>query len=542
AVAMGTSGPVVGAGEVAAFSGMQEADRLREQGVDQATREKAGLAVGIGSGASMLLPMSGASALVRFGKGAVGGGASYVAQTEAEKLILQHGGYPQLASQLDPLDPTGLLISAGVPGVMGAAFGHGAPAKAPLPDGISSDHSAAAAAQRIDTDIAAVQRELARKDVTPEQTQILQAELERLQGERQAPAVRDALAADPNLEAAARVQQTARAMDAARLTADDDLAGLERHQRALETAADQLGAGEAVDVMPVFGDALFDSMRDSRALADRIDYLEERRAQLLGDAGNELAPGEATALRQQITDLQSQLTDVSDAAVKARAKELQGQNVSYKQATKAAQRELTERLTDQQATIDRLQQRLDQHAAAAQANERISLIDRDLAAAHERADGVPGPKTSPRRLSIAVANALREMQAETPRTRPNPEAFHAARAEGEAAKAGAAGEGGAGAAPAGETNAPIPATKPAASETPVGRAASPAAAGPSDAHLEATVGALDQDMLVHMDGMEKPVRLGDLMESLREEAAHSTRDAQLLEVAAQCAISLGAAG
>lgn len=529
-VAMTTSGPVIGAGEVGALAGMQEADKLREEGVDRATREKAGLAVGVGTGASMLLPMSGASWWIRGAKGAAGGAATYAAQTQAEKMILQQGGYNQLASQYDPLDPVGLTLSAAVPGVLGATLGHAAPSKVPMPDGISSDHSAAAAAQRIDNDIAAVQREMARKGVTPEQAQILQQELDRLHGERNGPAIREAMAADPSLEPAARVQQTARAMDSARLTPDDDLAGLERHQRALETAADQMGAGEPVDVMPVFGDSLFDSMRQSRALADRIDFLEERRAQLLGDAGNLLEPGEASALRQQIVDLKSQLTDAGEAAVKARAKELQGENVSYKQATKLAQRELTERLGDQQATIDRLQQRLDQHAAAAQASEHIGLLDHDLAAARERADGVAGPKTSPRRLSIAVANALREMQEKAPRSRPNPEAFHTARAEAEAAKAG---EGGAA---AGETNSTPPA------EAPAGRAAPEPAAGPSDAHLEAAVAGLDQDMLVHMDGMEQPVRLGDLMESLREQAAHEGRDAQLLEVAAQCAISFGTAG
>lgn len=536
-VAMSTSGPLLGAGEVGAVAGMQEADRLGEQGVDQRTRMQAGAVAGVGTGVSMLAPMSGANWMIRGVKGAAGGAGTYVAQTEGEKLVLEHAGYGQIASQFDPLDPVGLTLGALVPAVVGAAIGHAAAERAPLPDGITADKSAAAAAQRIDNDIAAVAREMARKDATPEQKQILQGELDKLNAERQGPATRAAIAADPDLEAAARVQQTSRAMDSSRLTPDDDLVGLERHQQALETAHDQIARGEPVDVSAVLGDTLLPGMRESRAIADRIDALEDQRAQLLGDAGNALEPGEVAGLRRQVSELQGQVVDAGPAAVKARAKELQGQDVSFKQASARAQRELSGQLADQRATIDRLQERLAQHAAAAQATERMSFVERDLAAARERQAELPGPATTPRRLAVAMADAYQELGRAAPaeRTKPNTQAFHELRALAEAVKAGE-GEGGANGA-AGETKSPAPATKAAPRET---STAAGATAGPSDAHLDAAIASLDPDMMVHLDGMPHAVRLADLMENLREEAAAQGRDAELLQVAAQCALSFPA--
>lgn len=527
--AMSAGGPVLGPGVIGAAAGMQESDRLREQGVDQQTRMTAGGVVAAGTAAAMVLPMAGPSALIRFGKGAVGGVASTVLQTEAEKLVLQHAGYDKLASTYDPFDPVNLAINSLVPGLMGARFGHATGGEAaPMPDGISADTSTAAANQRIDNDIEAVNRELSRKGNTPEQTQILQAELDKLTSQRQAGPVRAAMAADPGLEAAARVKQTADAMDASRLSADDDLVGRETHQQALETASDQMARGDPVDVSAVFGEQL-GAARESRALADHIDDLENQHAQLLGDAGNAIGPGEVAQLRSQVDQLRSQVTDAGPAAVKARAKELQGQDVSYKQATAQAQRELSGRLTDQQSTIDRLQQRLDQHASAAQATERIGQVERDLTAAREKQASLPGPATTPRKLAVALADAYRELgRAPTAeRTKPNPEAFHAATAEAEAAKAP---EAAAGVGPR-ETSAPAPVAAKSAA------ARSAPAAGPSDAHLDAAIAALDPNLMVHMDGMPGAVRLVDLMEQLRAEAAAQGRDSKLLEVAAQCTLS-----
>lgn len=529
--AMAFGGPL-GPGLIGTAAGMQEADRLREQGVDQRTRMEAGGVAAVGTAAAMVLPMSGPTALVRFGKGAVGGVVSSVAQTQAEKLVLEHRGYDQIAGTFDPFDPVSLAINALVPGLTGAAVGHASGVRAP--DGITADTSAAARDLRTQNDIEALQREIARPGNSPEQLEILRGELARAQSEHASSTVKAATTLEPDLEAAARVKQTADAMDSSRLTRDDDLVGRDQHQQALETAADQLGRGDPVDVSAVFGDQL-GAARESRALADRIDMLEEQRAQLLGDAGNALGPREVADLRDQVAHLQSQLVDAGPTAVKGRAKELQGQDVSYKKATAQAQRELSAKLADQQATIERLQQRLEQHAVAAQATEKIGGVERDLAAAREQQAQLPGPATTPRRLSLAMADVYRELgrAPAAERTRANPEAFRAARAEADATAAAADSS------RQGEATSAPPAPQREAGSAPATRESE---AGPSDAHLDAAIAALDPNLMVHMDGMEHAVPLAELLDRLRAEAAEQGRDSKLIEVAAQCALSFPAAG
>ena len=82
------------------------------------------------------------------------------------------------------------------------------------------------------------------------------------------------------------------------------------------------------------------------------------------------------------------------------------------------------------------------------------------------------------------------------------------------------------------STAPGPATP--AADRPPSPAADQVSAAVSRLELE------NPDLLVQLDGMDQPVRLADLMASVREDAARDTRDAPLLEVAAQCALSLPA--
>lgn len=49
--------------------------------------------------------------------------------------------------------------------------------------------------------------------------------------------------------------------------------------------------------------------------------------------------------------------------------------------------------------------------------------------------------------------------------------------------------------------------------------------------------AMNPDMLVHMEGMDAPMRVGDIMARIREEAAQDVKDGKLLEVAAECSLT-----
>lgn len=102
--------------------GVQQADDLREQGVDFETRTKVGTLAAGANLAGVALPMAG-STLARTGALYLAGGpGAYVAQQAATQEILRRADYAQIAEQFDPLDPTGLAIASLVP-LPFAAFG-----------------------------------------------------------------------------------------------------------------------------------------------------------------------------------------------------------------------------------------------------------------------------------------------------------------------------------------------------------------------------------------------------------------------------------
>lgn len=51
------------------------------------------------------------------------------------------------------------------------------------------------------------------------------------------------------------------------------------------------------------------------------------------------------------------------------------------------------------------------------------------------------------------------------------------------------------------------------------------------------VAKFDPDMLIQLEGMDAPMKVGDILAKVREEAASDVRDGKLLEVAAACDLS-----
>jgi hypothetical protein len=115
---LGPAAPLALAGDV----GLTESDRLKQQGVDLATRTKAGAVAGAVAGVSVVVPMTGATAVTRALKGVAVGEGSMVGQSAAERAILKAGGYDKIADSFDPLDPVALGMGL-VPGALGAKFG-----------------------------------------------------------------------------------------------------------------------------------------------------------------------------------------------------------------------------------------------------------------------------------------------------------------------------------------------------------------------------------------------------------------------------------
>lgn len=114
--------------------GLTESDRLKHLGVNLETRTKVGAVTGAVAGASLVLPVAAPGALLKTtGLVTVAGPGGFVTQNVANHAILEHAGYKDLANQYDPLDPVGLALSTLVPAVFGYMGYRGAKPAVPSP-------------------------------------------------------------------------------------------------------------------------------------------------------------------------------------------------------------------------------------------------------------------------------------------------------------------------------------------------------------------------------------------------------------------------
>ncbi len=319
------------------------------------------------------------------------------------------------------------------------------------------------------------------------------------------------------------MRQVEQTLDAARLTSDTDLPGRTAHMDALETAHAQLARGEPVAVTDILN---LGSVREAFLLDEQIAAAEGLRAQALADAGNLADRGAIAPLRAELQQLQATRPDDSAAAVKARAQELQrSDRLSYKQATKAAQREIDLQVQQHDAQIQRLQSQLDTQARAQQATEAVGRIDQSLSTLRERRAAIDAPVASPRRLAMALADAFREPP--QPRRAAPTERASTTTAE-----------------PAAMPTARAPLAESAAAPAAAGRdiSAAPGAAADTartvDAQAADRAAADTPDLMVQLEGRDK-MRAADLLEQVRQEAADEAQDARLVDVAANCFLRAG---
>jgi hypothetical protein len=139
-------GGAPGAVMLGADEGMQTADDLAQQGVDQATRMKVGAVAGGTAAAGVLLPVAAPGSITKtVGLWAVGGPGAFIAQQSASSKVLEDANYTELSKAYDPLDPVGLAVASLVPAafavhaVAGARVGK--PGAKPEPAGLTPEQS-----------------------------------------------------------------------------------------------------------------------------------------------------------------------------------------------------------------------------------------------------------------------------------------------------------------------------------------------------------------------------------------------------------------
>ncbi len=104
-------GPVAGAALTGADIGGAEYLSLRDQGVDEATAAKVGAVRGLAAGVTVALPVAGKGVASTTALIAAGGPGAFVAEQAAARKILADADYTKLAEQIDPFDPTGLSVA-----------------------------------------------------------------------------------------------------------------------------------------------------------------------------------------------------------------------------------------------------------------------------------------------------------------------------------------------------------------------------------------------------------------------------------------------
>lgn len=319
-----------------------------------------------------------------------------------------------------------------------------------------------------------------------------------------------AAASDPDAVAAARVQQVRDVVESWNLKDPADIAAAQDHLSAVVRAADQLGAGERVDVS---GTVDWTTLEHARALDDMTGRLEAARADLLPEAGNAAEPGAVRAMRQELDQLRSQMPDTGEEAIKARAKELQGgeDRLSYKEALSAARKEITAQASEHGARIERLEQQLEANRGAEQASQQLRALDEQIGGVKSARAALDAPPSVPKATALAAKQVAREIPREVPKSAP--------------AEPAAAGIPPLQDAP---TSAATAAKPPAEAAT-----GAQAAAASVDAQA-AEIARLSPDMMVQLEGMDAPVRLADALEAVKAEAAREAADAPLLQAAAEC--------
>lgn len=250
--AVATAGPVAGAALLGAEEANTTAQRLIAEGVDPATAAKVGAVTGIVSAGGAVVPAAGATVAKTVGIAIGAGPAAYVAQEGLSREILQRAGYADLANQHDPTDLLGLTLST-IPGLAVGGLHHAL--RKPLKTEADvreaakftpAEQAASDAYERSATNLAELKKAID-LEKRPAEKAILQAELDKLTAKTRRDvtgSVAEVAARDPDTVAAARVQVTEQHIA-------KSLPDVPNARALVRQAEDDLAAGVFPDLPPI---------------------------------------------------------------------------------------------------------------------------------------------------------------------------------------------------------------------------------------------------------------------------------------------------
>lgn len=320
---------------------------------------------------------------------------------------------------------------------------------------------------------------------------------------------------DRDAQDAARVQAVRDVVDSWNLADPADVRAANDALLSVMRASGQLADGLPVSVPDSF------PMRDAyavRAIERLIERAEASRADLLPAADAVAEPGAVRGMRAEINDLLPTRDRAQDqTAIQARAKEIQAEapRTSYKQALSAARKELADQANEAATRIAALEDQINANVEAVEARRALKILDAQIERMKADRAAIDAPATE----LAPVAAALRQMEKNAGRTSP-----HGTRPP---------------------ESAPAMATPAAARAdvdplVPAGRLPTSIAESASGAHIAdrmAELQATHPDALVRLDGDAADIPLSEALRRLNDEAARADADADLLTVAAACALS-----
>jgi len=345
--------------------------------------------------------------------------------------------------------------------------------------------------------------------------------------EHQGAVVGKRVASDPEAVEAARVQMMRDVIDSMNLKDPADIIGAQEHLNAVMRSIDQLGAGERVSV----GDSInLDKLERARMLDDMAARLEKTRADLLPGAGNMADPGTVSTLRDQVRQLEQKRPAMTDDEFRARAKEIQAdQGISYKQALSEAKKEIGSRADDIDSQIERINQQLEMHRNAVEADAQVRGLDAQIENVRAERSAIDTP--TPTKIALEVKKTITEMPYNVNGT----DSQSAPDVQGGISRAAEA-------ASKAQEGTPIKSeqtAKPAPVESESTGSSVPGTQerGAPASNLEARISEISRlspDLMVQIEGMDKPMRVSDVIDAVKAEAAKESNDAGLLQVAAEC--------